>query len=322
MIHHATRAVNKIAPACALCLTLCAGSTLAHNDAAPGQITFASWDWPPFIIIPLLLSVALYAVGVLRMWRRTSHAGLSWKSVACFMSGWLSLVLALDSPVHELSEQLFSVHMIQHEILMLVSAPLLLLGRPSLVFVWALPQRWRKIAPLTNHCTIRRPWTLISAPVAAWCLHAVALWAWHVPVLFDATLRSDAIHAAQHISFFATALLFWWTVLGDHRSRLGDGAAIIYVFTTGIHMSILGALLTFAPRPWYPVYSLIAPYWHLSPLEDQQLGGLIMWIPAGTILFVATLFILHRWMRHSDDRWALGATAALTRPIASLHRED
>ena len=317
-----TAAAYKFTAACIFCVTFSADSASAHNGTTPGQISFSSWDWPPFIIIPLLLSAALYAVGVLRMWRRTSHAGLTWKSVACFVCGWLSLVLALDSPVHELSEQLFSVHMIQHEIIMLVSAPLLLLGRPSLVFVWALPQRWRKIVALANHWSIRTPWTIISAPIAAWCLHAIALWAWHAPVLFDATLRSDAIHAAQHISFFATALLFWWTLLGEHRSRLSDGAAMIYVFTTGVHMSILGALLTFAPRPWYPVYSLTAHFWHLSPLEDQQLGGLIMWIPAGTILFVATLFLLHRWMKHSDHRWALGNTAALTRQIASPHHED
>jgi putative membrane protein len=303
---HAARAANKFALACVCCLTLWAGTMRAHNAAAPAQISFTSWSWPPFIILPLSLLAALYAVGVVRMWRRTSHAGLSWKSIACFVCGWLSLVLALDSPVHELSEQLFSVHMIQHEILMLVSAPLLLLGRPSLVFVWGLPQRWRKIGLLANHWTIRTPWTVISTPLVAWCLHAIALWGWHAPVLFDTTLRSDAIHAAQHVSFFATALLFWWTLLGDHRSRLGDGAAIIYVFTTGVHMSMLGALLTFAPRPWYPAYAFTTALWHVSPLEDQQLGGLIMWIPAGTILFVATLFFLRRWMKHSDERWVLG----------------
>ena len=274
-----TTAAYKSAPACISCLMFCVAPARADSGAAAGQIVFTSWTWPPFIIIPLLLTAAFYALGVLRMWRRTSHAGLSWKPVACFASGWLSLAAALDSPIHELGEQLFSAHMIQHEILMLVSAPLLLLGRPSLVFVWALPSRWRKIAPLTNHSALRTPWALLSAPVTAWLLHALALWAWHAPVLFNATLRSDAMHAAQHISFFATALLFWWTLLGEHRWRMGDGAAMIYVFTTGIHMSILGALLTFAPRPWYPGYTLTAPLWHLSALEDQQLGGLIIGSP-------------------------------------------
>ena len=317
-----TTTVGRFAASCIFSLTLCAGAARAHAEAAPGQVTLSSWTWPPFIIIPLLLSAALYAAGVIRMWPRNLHAGLGWKPIACFACGWLSLLAALDSPIHELSEQLFSVHMVQHEILMLVSAPLLLLGRPSLVFVWALPERWRRIAPLASHWAIRTPWALISAPVVAWSLHAIALWLWHAPVLFDATLRSDAVHAAQHISFFASALLFWWTLLGEHRSRLGDGAAILYVFTTGVHMSLLGALLTFASRPWYPAYTLTAPFWHLSPLEDQQLGGLIMWIPAGTILFVATLFLLHRWMKYSDERWALGSTAAVMTRIASARHED
>jgi putative membrane protein len=308
--------------ACSLAVMFCAEGVHAHSGNGPGAIGFASWSWRPFIIIPLLLSAAIYATGVVRMWRRKLHGGLSWKSIVCFAFGWLSLVTALDSPIHELGEQLFFAHMIQHEILMLVSAPLLLMGRPSLVFVWVLPQRWRKIAPVTTHWAIRTPWAVVSAPVAAWCLHALALWLWHAPVLFDATLRSDAMHATQHISFFASALLFWWTLLDEHRSRLSDGAAMIYVFTTGIHMSILGALLTFAPRPWYPAYTSTAPLWHLTALEDQQLGGLIMWIPAGTILFVATLFLLHRWMKHSDERWELGNTASLMRQIASARHED
>jgi putative membrane protein len=316
-----TMSAYKFAPAHISCLTLCVNPARC-DSAASDQIGFTSWSWPPFIIIPLLLTAALYAAGVIRMWRRNSHAGLSWKPVACFASGWLSLVAALDSPIHELGEQLFSAHMIQHEILMLISAPLLLLGHPSLVFVWALPSRWRKIAPLTNHPALRTPWALVTAPATAWFLHAVALWVWHAPVLFNATLRSDAMHAAQHISFFVTALLFWWTLLGEHRSRLGDGAAMIYVFTTGVHMSILGALLTFAPRPWYLGYTLTAPLWHLSALEDQQLGGLIMWIPAGTVLFIAALFLLYRWMKHSDQRWALGNTASLMRKIASSRHED
>ena len=308
--------------ACSFAVMFCAEGVHAHSGNGPDAIGFASWSWPPFIIIPVLLSAAIHTAGVIRMWRRKLRGGLSWKYIVCFAFGWLSLVAALDSPIHELGEQLFFAHMIQHEILMLVSAPLLLLGRPLLVFAWALPRRWRKIAPLTTHWAIRTPWTVISAPVTAWCLHALALWLWHAPVLFDATLRSDAIHATQHISFFATALLFWWTLLGEHRSRLSDGAAMIYVFTTGIHMSILGALLTFAPRPWYPAYTSTAPLWHLTALEDQQLGGLIMWIPAGTILFIATLFLLHRWMKHSDERWALGATASVMRQIASARHED
>lgn len=315
-----TKAGRQLGAACIVGLTLCVDSAAAHSGTTPGQIRFTSWSWPPFVISPLSILGAMYAVGAIRMWRRRSHAGLTWKPIACFAAGWSTLVLALDSPLHELGEQLFSVHMIQHEVLMLVSAPLLLLGRPAVVFVWALPTRWRKIGRLSSHRAVRRTWTVLSAPVVAWCLQAFALWSWHAPALFDSTLRSEAIHAAQHISFFATALLFWWPLTGEHF-RSGDGAAIVYTFTTGVHMSLLGALLTFAPRPWYPAYAVTAPFWHLSALEDQQLGGLIMWIPAGTILFVATLFLLHRWMKHSDDRWAFCHPAPVISPASTGHED-
>jgi putative membrane protein len=309
--------VYKFAAAGISCSTLGAICVRAHSGVPPGAISFSSWTWPVPIVIALLASAAMYTVGALRMWLRKSHAGLTPSSIACFACGWLSLVAALDSPIHELGEQLFFVHMIQHEILMLISAPLVLLGRPSVVFLWALPAHWRRLARLTGHRVVRTSWAAVSAAVTAWLLHAFALWAWHAPVLFEATLSSDAMHAAQHLSFFVTALLFWWALIGAQRSRLNNGAAVIYVFTTGMHMSILGALLTFAPRPWYQAYTLTAPFWHLSALEDQQLGGLIMWIPAGTILFLVTLGLFYRWMKYSDERWALGSTAMLMRRTAN-----
>jgi putative membrane protein len=134
------------------------------------------------------------------------------------------------------------------------------------------------------------------------------------------TLRSDPMHALQHISFFGTALLFWWTLIQRYSRGVGDGAAIVYVFTTTVHMSLLGALLTFAPKVWYPSYAVTAPWWHLTGLEDQQLGGLIMWIPAGTVLLIVTLFLMARWMKHSDRRWEFGRTAELIRePARSNH---
>jgi cytochrome c oxidase assembly factor CtaG len=125
------------------------------------------------------------------------------------------------------------------------------------------------------------------------------------------------MHAFQHVSFFASALLFWWVVIDAHGNRISDGAAIVYVFTTATHMSLLGALLTFAPRVWYRSYAVTAPYRGLTGLEDQQLGGLIMWIPAGTILLAVTLLLMARWLKHSDRRWASRRTAVLVREVAS-----
>ena len=140
----------------------------------------------------------------------------------------------------------------------------------------------------------------------------MALWIWHFPLLFDQTLHSDWIHAAQHITFLGTALLFWWPLV-NRTPALGYGGSLLYVFTTILHTSVLGGLLTFAPRPWYASYLTTAPWWHLTALEDQQLGGLIMWIPAGTLLLVVALVLLVKWIQESQTRWQYTRMAELSR---------
>lgn len=298
--------------ACLLSNIAVAGVLAAFFQAKPA---IPPWTWPPLIILPLIIAALVYTVGVARMWHRKSHAGMNRTTIGFFVSGWLSLLIALDSPIHELGEQLFSVHMIQHEILMLVSAPLLLLGKPWLVAVWALPQRLR--TSITSSAqTASQIWRFVTLPVLAWVLHGLALWLWHAPAFFELSLRSDAMHALQHISFLVSALIFWWVLVDAPGHRLSDGAAIVYVFTTAIHTSFLGALLTFAPRVWYRSYLFTALSWGLTGLEDQQLGGLIMWIPAGTLLLGVTLFLLVRWMKRSDRRWT-SERAAIALPQVS-----
>lgn len=285
-------------------------SLFAATTEAASRST--AWTWSPYIIIPLFAVALMYVMGLLQMRRR--GAKLHTFSILCFASGWLSLFLALDSPVHEISEQLFWVHMTQHEILMLVSAPLLILSQPAVPFFFAVPERWRvPIANIGKARIIERTWLLVSAPLAAWMLHAIALWAWHAPRLFDATLQSEWMHAAQHLSFFGTALLFWWTLVHKHAGRLGYGGGILFVFTTAVHTSVLGALLTFSPHAWYAPYAHTASLWGLTALQDQQIGGLIMWIPAGTLLTVVALVLLAKWMSHSDKRWEYTRAAALIR---------
>jgi cytochrome c oxidase assembly factor CtaG len=216
------------------------------------------------------------------------------------------LFLALESPIHELGERLFWVHMTQHEILMLVCAPLLVLGQPLVVLLSALPRSIRNLCARILHARIvRAAGNLISRPLVAWCLSAAALWVWHAPSLFDATLHSDWIHALQHLSFLLTAILFWWSLLESRRRAVDYGASILFVFTTAVHTSLLGVLLTFSSKPWYPSYALTAPKLGYSPLEDQQIGGLIMWVPAGVLLTVIALLMVPAWLRSSDKRYAL-----------------
>ena len=280
------------------------------SETTPG---LWDWTWPPLIVIPLLVMAVLYGLGIAKMFRQSPGRTLHWRSLLYFALGWSSLVIALDSPIHELGEQLFWVHMTQHEILMLVSAPLLVLSRPLVPFLWALSPSWRNnVASWGRSRWFRRSWKYISAPLSTWLLSALALWIWHAPGLFDRTLHNDWVHAAQHLSFFLTALLFWWPI-AQQPPALGYGGSLAYVFTTALHTSVLGGLLTFAPRAWYSSYFSTAPAWHLTALEDQQLGGLIMWIPAGTLLVIVSLVLLVRWMQESQHRWQYTRMAELSR---------
>jgi putative membrane protein len=233
-------------------------------------------------------------------WAPSAHA-VAGKSLA-FWSGWCALGVALVSPVHGLGAVLFSAHMIQHEVLMLIAAPLLVLGRPLPLFLWALPRPWRRQLGQWGK-SLWGGWRVLTHPLVAWALHAGALWVWHLPRLFQATLTSELAHAWQHLSFFGTALCFWWALLSRHQELQGYGVAVLAVFTTALHSSLLGALLTFAPTSWYIAYAHTAA-WGLTPLEDQQLGGLIMWIPAGAIYLLAALALGVGWLRATERQGA------------------
>ena len=280
------------------------GRALAHEGRplAPHDL-WSAWSFDPAVIIGLLLSVVPYAIGSRRLRARSRHGRAlpGWR-VAAFYAGIAATAIALVSPLAELGGVLFSAHMVQHVVLMLVAAPLLLLGAPSRVMLWALPQEWRRtIGDVMHAPAIARPWRILTNPLAAWLLHAVAIWVWHVPAFFEVTLRSEAAHIAQHVSFFGSALLFWW-VLGErgHTRRLPAGAGVLYVFTTAVHGAALGAYLTIASSTLYPGYSATTGPWGLTPLEDQQLAGLIMWVPSGVIYVVIAVALLAAWMAASE----------------------
>jgi putative membrane protein len=280
----------------------------AHEGRPPEpHDLWMAWSFEPFVVIALALSAWLYQRGARRMVNR------SWRDAEsfAFLAGWLTLVIALVSPLDRLGAALFSAHMTQHEVLMLIAAPLLILGRPLAPFLLALPAHWRRelTAPWKTGMA-RRGWRFLVRPFVAWLTHAVVLWVWHAPALFQATLESESVHAAQHLSFLVSALLFCEALIHGRERRLGYGAAVIYVFTTAVHTSALGALLTFSQTLWYPAYQKTTAAWGLTPVEDQQLGGLIMWVPAGVVYLVAGLLLFALWLRESERR-SLRSEAAL-----------
>jgi putative membrane protein len=305
-----------------LAFALLPTAALAHPGEA--HITphglWAAWNLDPIVVVPMALSAVLYLRGVVRLRRAgaSEYARGSWR-VRWFVAGWLALFAALISPIDPLGGELFSVHMLQHELLMVVGAPFLVLGRPFVPFLWGLPAGWARAgAGLFRSPAARSGWAWLTLPMVAWLLHGVALWIWHIPALFEATLTSDAVHFAQHASFLGTALLFCWALFEHHTGRRGHGLGVLYVFTTAVHSTVLGALLTFAPTVWYRSYLATAPAWGLTALEDQQLGGLIMWVPAGTGYMVVALVLFVSWMHGTDlraPRPALGVVPAARRVV-------
>lgn len=267
-----------------------------------------SWTWEPGIVVPLVVGAVLYGRGLRLLWDEHVGRGIRVWEATCFAIGWVVTALSLVSPLHQVSEQLFVAHMVQHELLMVVAAPLLVLGRPLIPMLWALPSAARRrVGRASRAHAVRAGWHVITKPFAAFVVHGATIWIWHVPSLFQATLTSDGVHALQHGSFLGTALLFWWTIIHAHapggRSRaVSFGTAVLLLFGTALHSGALGALLTFSRTLWYPAYGSSALAWGLSPLEDQQLAGLVMWIPASFGYLVAALFLFANWLRASEDR--------------------
>jgi putative membrane protein len=295
-----------------LCWVTVTGSALAHPSAEHDESLrphnwselWRAWTLEPAIIIPLLLTAWLYLRGVRLLWRQggRGHGVRGWEA-GCFMAGWLTLTLALVSPVHAWGDVLFSVHMSQHELLMLVAAPLLVLGKPVVASLKGLPAPWTKaLIRCTKPGWVQQSWRALTNPFVAWLIHAVVLWVWHIPFLFHAALESEFVHALQHLAFLFSALLFWWAVLEGRQKSLGYGVAVLYMFTTAVHSGFLGALITLASSIWYPDYQGRTESWGLSALEDQQLGGLIMWVPACTVYIIAALALFAAWLSSSEAR--------------------
>jgi putative membrane protein len=252
------------------------------------QLFKSSWSWHPSVLAGCIGLLIIYLAAT-----RLQH------SVSCtlwYVAGVLTILLALVSPLDLLGDDyLFSAHMVQHLLLVLVAPPLLLLGisRSTARRLLAKP----RMAWLEDKLT---------RPPVAWLLGMGTLWAWHLPVLYNATLASEQVHIAEHLSFLVTGTIFWWPVLAPRPDlRLQPGPSIIYLCAAAFANTVLGIILTFVPAGLYPAYlhpedelgalSVIRQKWGLTPAADQQLGGLFMWVGGGVIFLVAVLAMLRRW---------------------------
>ena len=284
-------------------LLLLFATALAHEPGGTGPAEASLWTAADLAVLVLLcLSGALYAIGLARLWHRAGFGrGISRGNAACFATGWLTLSLSLLSPLHALGETLFAAHMIQHVLLIAIAAPLLVLGRPGGAVSWSLPPPWRRgLGAVVRARPMAAGWEMLTRPLVATALHGIAIWAWHMPSVFEAALADPWLHWLEHASFLATAALFWWAMLGRPARVHGYGLSVACVFITLLHSSFLGTLLTLSPRLWYaPAPGAAA--WGLSAMEDQQLAGLIMWIPGGALYTLAALALAGLWISRSSS---------------------
>jgi cytochrome c oxidase assembly factor CtaG len=274
---------------------LLAATAPAFAHGAEEHAAELSWTFDPWIVTPLLISGALYATGVAALWRRAGIGrGVRGWRAGCYAGGWLSLALALTSPLHWLGEHLFTFHMIEHEIVMAISAPLIAVARPIGAMLWALPQGVRaRLGGAAKGRVVRAVWRTLTKPLYATILHGAIIWGWHAPPLFDLAVVDVLAHRLQHLTFFLSALLFWWALV----KRADYSAAVGHVFITMLHTGALGALMALAPRVLYRAQTAHAAEWRLTPLEDQQLAGVVMWVPAGTVYAGAALVLAALWIR-------------------------
>jgi putative membrane protein len=266
------------------------GPALVEPDAL-----WRSWSFDPLVISSLLLALWLYGRGLRQLWRSAgSGRGVLFSQALSFAVGAAVLFVALISPLDSLGETLLSAHMAQHALLVAVAPPLLLFGNPGIVFAWALPAQWRSdFLHSVIFRSLKGTGDALSRPLMAAVLHGLALWLWHAPAAFNMAVASSGVHALEHTAFFGTALLFWRAIL-DAQSMQRASRALGASFATLIHGGLLGALITLAPYPLYACYHGRTELWGLSALEDQQLAGLLMWVPMGIVYLAACLLLASR----------------------------
>jgi cytochrome c oxidase assembly factor CtaG len=270
------------------------------------SVLLLSWAWRPEIMLTLGLATAVHLAGRWQLSRRGSGRLVSpWRSVA-YLGGLAVLGIALMSPIDVLSGQFFYMHMIQHLLLVMIAPPLLLLADPMPIMLWGLPSNLRLEVGrwLRPDAAFRRVVRALTTPGLVWLYVVAVLVGWHDPKAYNLTLENDLVHDLEHLTFFGTAMLFWWHVIGAaphiHR-RLSPGVRIGYVLSVVPASALTGIAIAFAQEPIYTYYTTIPRLGEMTVVQDQMLGGVIMWIPGSMMYIIAALVLIARVIQAADQ---------------------
>lgn len=277
-------------------------------------LAHAAWSAPAPVIALLVLGAVLYAAGLARRRRRAGDR----LRAAAYAAALIVLAAALVSPLHALARELLIAHMVQHLLLLLAVAPLLVAAAPLAVLLAALPRPLGRALARVRRAAVRASRRLGPAWLAlvALTLHLGTLWLWHAPGPYAAALRSDALHALEHVTLLAGAVALA-AVVGATRAprRGGHGSALLALLGATAGATALGALMTFAGRPWYALHG---GGHGLTALEDQQLAGLAMWVPGGVIYVIGAVLLVGWWLRAAEHRVAAGSSLTVALCVSVL----
>lgn len=259
-----------------------------------GDFSWTRFEIHPSVLIGCTLFFGAYlaAIGPLR--RRLGgpdHVRLD--KLAYMLSGVLVLFVSLSGPIHDLSDNyLFSAHMVQHMLITLIVPPLFLLGTPDWLMAWLLRPR-----------IVERTAKFLTMPLVAYAVYNLVFVGWHFPVFYNWALVDHNVHIVQHLMFIAAAMVMWWPIASPLPDlyRLSRPGQLLYIFAFGIPMSVVSAFITFSETVLYTWYEAAPRLWDLSALDDQRLGGVIMWVPGMLVFWTAMTFVFFRWAR-SEER--------------------
>lgn len=270
-----------------------------------GEFVFA-WDFssPPAVL--LLLLAGAYIAGSIRLSMRSKADRSFWAKVAASLTGFALLAVALAGPFDFYSGELFAAHMSQHIVIAMLAAPLLLIARPMPAYIWALPRSLRTGAgtALTDTGFVVRTLRLLTRPAVALPLFTGTLYGWHIPAAYNASLENEWLHLFMHFTMFASAILFWWPIVGPPpvRTRLSYPQRIVYLLFAVTPTALLAAFITLSNSVIFEFYLDSPGHFNWSPTEDQRVGGLLMWIP-GNFVYLTTMTVLFfRWFAEEERK--------------------